>query len=384
MLSIRFLTVLLLSLPAPAFDACDRVEAEAPWSDLAAELDALLDAHAPAAGVGVAAAVAVGDDFFWMRGHGRIAPGGPPVSPETVFLVASIKKQFTAAAILRLAENGLLELEDRVTDHLPDAPVQGRPVRIRHLLQHTSGLPDYMRFVDLRGSYTRETVLDLIAAHPFDFEPGTSWRYNNSGYFILGVLIEELTGEDYAGFVRRDLLEPLGLHATSVCGTPPNETFPPGNRVQNQHASPAPPPNLLLGLGAGNLCSMPGDLVRWARALARGEVVSSASYARMTRPAVLDDGSAIQYPPGAPADMTGYGLGIMVGANDGRPVHFHGGGIPGFSSYLTYFPDQDVAVAVVINQTPANPAALLQRLADLPLAARGSAVPRPGKAEAGP
>jgi D-alanyl-D-alanine carboxypeptidase len=321
-------------------------------------LDSLLAAVGPEAGLGVSAAVAGGSFDIWAGTHGFASPGGAPVVPATVFQVGSVTKQFTAAAIMRLVESGALDLEDELTAHLPHAPVQGHPVRIRHLLEHTSGVPDYTdHFTDPWSPVTRQAVLDTIAAHPFHFAPGASWRYSNSGYYLLGLLIEEVSGQEYAAFLRQHLLDPAGLTATSVCGHAPNHS-PPVGYVMMPPRVAIPPVRMELAYAAGALCSTAGDLVRWARALGRGEVVSAASYARMTQPAVLNGGQAVPH-----------GFGLFLVPRDGRAVHQHPGGIPGFQAQLAYYPGEDVAVAVLINQMPTDPVTLEQLLADRTLAA---------------
>jgi D-alanyl-D-alanine carboxypeptidase len=320
----------------------------------AAALDSLLAADGPTRGLGIAAAVAWGTGA-WSGASGSVAPGGAAMQPEAVFQVGSVTKQFTSAAILLLVEAGLMDLEDPLTLHLPDAPVQGRVVRIRHLLEHTSGLPEYTDIVnDPWAPLTRAQIVDSIASRPFLSEPGEKYSYKNSGYYLLGLAIEQVAGRTYGDFLREEILEPLGLTSTGLCGEPPIADVPGGWMLVGPNMHSVPPIHMEVPLSAGALCSTAGDLVRWARALGRGEVVSPASYARMTTPGTLNNGQS-----------TPYGLGLLLVARAGRTAHSHNGAIPGFMAQLAYYPSQDVAVAVLINQMPTDPGALEQRLAGL-------------------
>jgi D-alanyl-D-alanine carboxypeptidase len=320
-------------------------------------LDSLLAVDGPSRGLGIAAAVAW-ETGSWTGASGWVAPGGAAMQPDAVFQVASVTKQFTAAAILLLVEAGLMDLEDPLTLHLPGAPVQGRDVRIRHLLEHTSGLPEYSNIVtNPWAPLTRAQIMDSIASRPYLSEPGQVYSYNNSGYYLLGLAIEEVTGRTYGDFLREEILEPLGLTSTGFCGEAPVVDVPAGWALSGGTLQAVPPIHMVVPFSGGALCSTAGDLVRWARALARGDVVSAASYARMTTPAKLNNGLS-----------TTYGLGLLLVPRTGRLAHSHGGSIHGFRAQLTYYPIQDVAVAVLINQAPTDPGALELRLSGLTFA----------------
>jgi CubicO group peptidase (beta-lactamase class C family) len=153
-----------------------------------------------------------------------------PASANTIFRLASITKQFTAAAILHLAEEGRLSLVDPISEYLPDYPAAGRRITIRNLLSHTSGISDVTVLPILEESggvgYTRDQIIDLVASRPLDFEPGMGHSYSNVGFMLAGVVIERVTGTTYADYLTNEVLRPLGLDDTSFC---PDEQ-PPADR----------------------------------------------------------------------------------------------------------------------------------------------------------
>jgi CubicO group peptidase (beta-lactamase class C family) len=223
-------------------------------------------------------------------------PAGP-VAPEALTTAArqaaeigSITKQFTAAAILRLAERGALSIDDRIEKFVPEFDPRGRTVTLRQLMQHRSGLPrdwykpgepfPYDRYFSV---ITRQQVIAGINAQPFDFAPGTTWSYSNAGYMLLGYAIESITGTEYAEFFHSEFALPLGLIDTGVCGTfnlprPDGYGLFGGNAVRLTAVHPS---SLI---SSGSLCSTASDLTRWAHLLATGGVMLPASYAKMTTP----------------------------------------------------------------------------------------------------
>ena len=261
---------------------------------------------------------------------------------RSVMQIGSITKQFTAAAILRLAERGALSVDDRIEKFVPEFDPRGRTITLRHLLSHRSGVPrDWYKPAGQTLSpffslVTREQVVTGINAQPFDFTPGSKYSYSNAGYMLLGYAIESITGRPFADFVRSELVLPLGLIDTGVCGTsnlPRPEGY--GLYPQNVVRMPAVHPSGLIS--SGSLCSTASDLARWAQLLATGHVMLPASYATMTTRA---------------APTTTYGLGVDLKTVLGHPAVSHDGAIDGFMSFLVYFPEQDIAVAVNTNAFP--------------------------------
>jgi D-alanyl-D-alanine carboxypeptidase len=264
-------------------------------------------------------------------------------TPRSVMQIGSITKQFTAAAILRLAERGALSLDDRIEKFVPEFDPRGRTITLRHLLSHRSGVPrDWFKLVGhtlppLFSPVTREQVITGINAQPFDFTPGSKWSYSNAGYMLLGYAIESITGTSFTDYVHSEFVLPLGLIDTGVCGTanlPRPEGY--GLYPQNVVRMSAVHPSGLIS--SGSLCSTASDLSRWSHLLATGNVVLPASYATM----------ATRASPLAP-----YGLGLDVQNRLGHPAASHGGAIDGFLSFLLYFPDRDIAIAVITNAFPA-------------------------------
>jgi D-alanyl-D-alanine carboxypeptidase len=256
-------------------------------------------------------------------------------TPRSVMQIASLTKQFTAAAVLRLAERGALTLDDRIEKFVPEFDPRGATITLRHLLTHTAGVgapPPYPY-----SPYSREQFIAGVNAQPLAFTPGTQWSYNNANYKLVGHAIESITGMPFADFIHQEFALPLGLIDTGVCGTS-NLPRPDGYGVMLGKMTRIPAIEMSVPFAAGALCSTASDLVRWSHLLATGRVILPASYATMT--------TGIK-PPGN--TIAPYGLGVYVANQLGHPTVFHTGGIAGFLSALVYFSDQDMAVAVIAN-----------------------------------
>lgn len=316
---------------------------------LIARLDSLARAHVAdsmVAGVGVA--VVHGGDTLLLGGYGLAdLEWDVPMADDAVFEIGSMTKQFTAAAVLQLAEQGKLDLEADLTKYLPDYDTQGRSIPVRRLLDHTSGIKGYTEMPVFGEIMMRDLPRDSLVARfeaaPFDFEPGTAEIYNNSAYFLLGLVIEKVSGEPYEEYVGKHLFAPLGMTRSYYCDERAvvarrahGYDRAPQGLVQKGYLDHAWP------YAAGSLCSTAGDLVRWNQALHGGKVVSAASYADMTTPDPLIDGTPIRY-----------GMGLMVFDDNGRPAITHGGGINGYVSDGWYYPDEDLVVVVLQNSASA-------------------------------
>jgi CubicO group peptidase (beta-lactamase class C family) len=260
-------------------------------------------------------------------------------TPRSVLQIGSITKQFTAAAILRLAERGALTLDDRIEKFVPEFNTRGATITLRHLLTHTSGVTGLSP--DEYSPLTREHFMTLVNATPLAFTPGSKFSYSNSGYRLLGYAIESITGRSFAEFVHSEFALPLGLLDTGVCGTS-NLPLPDGYGLVQGTWMRIPAIDMSVPFAAGALCSTASDLARWSHLLATGRVVLPASYATMITPTTLANDT-----------IAPYGLGVSVLKQLGRPAVGHTGGIPGFLSSLLYFSDHDIAVAVIINALPA-------------------------------
>lgn len=341
-------------------------------ADLAAELDAAFTAAYPADGPGAAVLVEKGGEVILRRGYGMAdLELGVPIAPDMVFRLGSITKQFTAAAVLLLVQDGKLALDDTVGDRLAGYSGPAAPVTLRQLLTHTGGVPSYTDVPEyparMREDQTVEEMIARFRDKPLDFEPGTGWHYSNSGYFLLGAIIEEVSGESYEDFVERRIFAHLGM-ARSRYGRE-SELVP--GRVAGYQGAPGSYENaaylsMTQPYAAGSLLSTVDDLARWNEALGSDELLPAELRELLWTPAPLVDGRA-----------TGYALGFVVTDYQGHRLVQHGGGINGFLTSLVRIPEAGIFVAVLSNSPAADPGALAlaaaTRLLGKPLADRPSA-----------
>jgi CubicO group peptidase (beta-lactamase class C family) len=300
--------------------------------------------------------VSRGGETLFSRGYGLAnAEHGVPNTPRTKFRLGSITKQFTAMAILILKERGKLGLDDPVGKYVDDPPRAWEGVTIHHLLTHTSGVHSYTSDPDYMKSMAKpETVKGMIARFkdkPLDFKPGEKFSYSNSGYFLLGAVIEKASGMSYEDFLRREVFDPLGMKDT---GYDHFKTVLP-LRASGYERTPKGLQNaayldMAQPYSAGSLYSTVEDLARWDRALAEGKLIGKDSYAAMLRPAKND-----------------YAYGWSVTTRAGRKEVGHGGGINGFATQITRYPDQGVCVVVLCNVLPASPGRVARDLAAIAL-----------------
>lgn len=296
------------------------------------------------AAAGMTVGVVKGRDTLLLKPYGYADLEFDVPTPDgAIYEIGSVTKQFTAASILLLQEQGKLSLDDELTKYLPDYPMQGNRVTIRRLLDHTSGIKGYTEMPEFGSLMTRsmpkDTLVSLFSKQPFDFTPGSAQIYNNSAFFLLGLIIEKVSGATYADYVKKNLFDKLGMSSSRYC----DERAIQKKRAHGYDATPA-------GLtvkayidqtwpyAAGSLCSTVGDLITWNRALHGGRVLSAASYRELTSPARLSDGTPLRY---------GMGIGLTSIAGH-RAIH-HGGGINGYVSESAFLPDDDVIIAVLIN-----------------------------------
>jgi len=351
----------LATLALPCVAAAQRTGAA-----LVAALDSAARAHVASPLVpGASVAVVHRGETLLERGYGYVDLEWDVPTPEdgrASYQIGSITKQFTAAAAMLLVEEGKLDLEADFTDYV-DFDTGGRTIPVRRLLDHTSGIKGYTE-VEAFGEFSmlhrpREELLREMEKHPFDFEPGTAQIYNNTAYFLLGLVIEAVSGQSYEDFVAERLFEPVGMTDSYYC----SET---AIRARRAHGYDAVDPGELIRAryldhtwpyAAGSLCSTAADLVRWNQALHQGDLLTTGSYQVMTVPEPLEDGTLIRYAGG-----------LQVDDSRGRRVISHGGGINGFLSDGRYYPDDDLIVIVLQNGAgPVGPASLSSALVDLVL-----------------
>lgn len=291
------------------------------------------------------ALVARGGRVLFERAYGVAnAEDDVPVTTRTRFRIGSLTKQFTAAAVLLLQERGALDVHDSVCDYLPDCPAGWRPIQIHHLLTHTSGLPDFSYMPNEKEA---DLLLPPLARHmerlrraSMEFEPGARFSYCNSGYVLLGHVIERASGVPYERFVSENILAPLKLADT---GFDQNGLIlkrrAVGYALRGESLVAAPFVDMTVPYSAGGMYSTAADLYAWEHALYSGKVISPKSLAAMLTPF-----------------KGNYGYGWYVGREWGRNHFAHGGRIEGFMSSVDLFPEDGLTVIVLCNldSVPAN------------------------------
>ena len=331
-------------------------------ADLTDDLEALFSEAIPSDVPGLTVIVVRDGETLLHAGYGMAdLERGVANGPDMVMRIGSITKQFTATCIMMLVEEGKVALDDPVVKHLPDYPVHDRVITIEHLLTHTSGIKGYTEIPEVMAAahheYAVQDVIDTFKDLDLLFEPGTEWSYSNSGYFLLGAVIEAVSGMSYAEFVQTRIFDPLdmtGSYYDSFAQIIPNRAL--GYHMLEGEYINSPYISMSLPYSAGSLASTVGDLYRWDRAILGDELVSRESRERMWTPYVLGDG-----------EDTGYGYGWMIGEYEGDPVIRHGGGIHGFTSFSMTIPARKLFVASLCNNPgfESDPQSMAQRAAAL-------------------
>jgi CubicO group peptidase (beta-lactamase class C family) len=273
---------------------------------------------------------------------------------ETRFRIGSITKQFTAAAVLLLEQDGKLSVQDPVSAHMPDAPDAWKEITIHHLLTHTSGIPNFTALPEYRElKLTQVTPADLVKTFrdkPLEFEPGSRFQYSNSGYLLLGYLVEKVSGERYEELLRSRIFAPLEMRSSGY----DHNTVIVEHRASGYTRGPdgkhrnADYINMSVPHAAGGLYSTTNDLCRWMRGLFGGKVLSDASLKKMITP-----------------NLDSYAYGLVTGKSVGHTSVAHGGGIEGFNTDLRYFPEEQVCVTVLSNVNTNATSAMADELAKL-------------------
>lgn len=263
----------------------------------------------------------------------------------TIFRIGSVTKQFTAVAILKLEEMGKLKVTDPLSKYIKDFP-KGDEVTIHHLLTHTSGIksytdkPDFLETVE--KPVATEELVDEIKTLGYDFEPGEKWKYSNSGYYLLGYIIEQVSGKSYAKYLNEYLFRPANMDHSGIYDNDKkynNEAL--GYMVEDEKVKSATNWDMTWAGGAGNIYSTARDLYRWNKHIFEGNILSKESLTKAHSPVKLNDGS--DYP---------YGYGWAIDDYRGLTSIGHSGGLHGFLSYLVYYPSIDATVVVLSNASP--------------------------------
>lgn len=326
-------------------------------------VDRIMRAHVRADGPGCAVGVSREGEVLLERGYGLASlEHRVPIGPATVFDVGSVSKQFTAAAVLLLAEEGRLTLDDPVRLHVPELPDYGAPLTIRDLIHHTSGVRDYLELLELAGRPLRDVVhlddlVELIARQrELNFVPGSEHLYSNSGYILLAVVAERVSGRSLGSFLEERVFGPLGMDHTLVYDDPtlviPGRATgyaprPGGGYAVDHYYNFAVP-------GDGQVYTTVGDLARWDRAFSRGGVGEPGFMQRLLEPGALSDGTPLDY-----------AFGLRIGEHRGLATVRHGGAWGGFRAHFLRYPGQGLAVSCLCNDASAEPEDLAEAVAEV-------------------
>ncbi|HVL38749.1 MAG TPA: serine hydrolase domain-containing protein [Fimbriimonadaceae bacterium] len=328
---------------------------------------------------GAAVAVVLDGKPVLLKGYGLAdVATSRPIDPDTTFDLASVSKQFTAASVLILAQRGRLSLDDPLTKFFPTFPAWGKKVTVRHLLNHTSGLPDYMemfvksgklKFSAPRPSSTppdvyepqgKDVVTLLATADGPEFEPGAKFEYSNSGYAVLAQIAEKASGQRLAEFMRANIFRPLGMSSTLLMDERKRK---PKDRAKS-YLFPAASKDadytpLNLVYGDGNVNSSARDMAAWAVALQNGKWMSEPWRTMAWTPGKLQDGS-----------LGEYGFGWVLGRAGDEPFVDHSGGWVGFRSYIMHVPKRKLTVVVLSNLGTMKAVEQGRKVAEIYLAAK--------------
>jgi len=316
-----------------------------------AAFDNILSAQFKPGETGCAALVAKNGQIIYKKAFGMAnLELNVPMQPDMIFRVGSITKQFTAVAILQLMEQGKLSLQDEITKFIPDYPTQAYKITIEHLLTHTSGIKSYTNIPEfqkyMRTDMKPEEVINMFKNQPMEFAPGTRYNYNNSGYFLLGYIIEKVSGIPYPKYIEENFFKPLGMTNTfygSDSRIIRNRAYgyqPDGDGVKNADMM-----SMTLPFSAGSIQSTVEDLFKWNQAVHSYKLVKKETIEKAFTEYKLADGKG-----------TKYGYGWMFYQVQGSPTIEHGGAISGYLANAIYLPKEDVFVAVFSNNNGKPPA----------------------------
>ncbi len=307
---------------------------------------------------GVSILVAKDGKVIYANGFGMAdLENNVKTEPKHVFEVGSITKQFTSVAILMLEEQGKLNVNDNITKYIPDYPTQGKAITIHHLLNHTSGIKSYTNmqsFMDQsRVDLSPKELIDVFKNEPMEFDPGTSYNYNNSGYILLGYIIEIVSGQTYAEFIQTEIFDKLGMKHSyygSMIQLIPNRARG-YSEIENGFRN-ADYLSLTLPYAAGSIMSTTGDLLLWQNAISSNKLIKQSTLDRATNGSTLNNGEAIDY-----------GYGWIKGSIRGSKTYEHSGGIFGYTSNGIFLPNEQVYVIGLSNCDCKNVGALTTQIA---------------------
>ena len=313
-------------------------------SELSERVDLLAKQALARPVAGISIAVAHNGRIVFARGYGLAnIEHSVAVTPDTVFHIASVSKNILTGVILRLAEENKLRLDAEVTEYVPEAPTHGRHITVRQLLNHTSGIYSFTSLPDAenneRFELSHEQVLNLFKDKALDFEPGSSWRYDNSAFYLAGMVVERVTKQKYSQYVREQVFAPTGMTSALLCDA--RMVVPhlaSGYEVDHGTLVNGPFFSWKLPFAAGAVCATATDVLKWQMAVEAGSVLKASSLEMMRTPTKLSDGTTLDY-----------GLGTRIGKLDGHRVFGHTGGGGGFNAVMASFPDDHLSIVVLMN-----------------------------------
>jgi len=310
----------------------------------AAQIDAVVQQSYTPNEPGAVVLVAKNGKTIFRKAYGLAdAAKGTLMTPDMQLRLGSITKQFTSTAILMLVDEGKIKLDDDITRYLPDYPTKGKRITIAQLLNHTSGIASFTGKPGYMEHMTEDigvgAMIDSFKNDPLDFEPGSRYKYNNSGYFLLGAIIEKVSGQAYADFLAQRIFAPLGMVDTAYEGKERSKAIrAPGHTRGAAGFAPSAVISMSQPYAAGALVSTVDDLARWDAAVSAGKLLKPATWQRAFTKTTLTDGKTVNY-----------GYGWMVGSLRGVPSIGHGGGINGYNTYALRVPSEHVYVVVLRN-----------------------------------
>ena len=321
------------------------------------KIDQLLEAKYKPNEPGATALISKNGEIIYRKAFGNSnLELGIAMTPNNVFEIGSITKQFTAISILMLEEQGKLKVEDEITKYIPDYPTLGKTITIHHLLNHTSGIKSYTNMQSFmkhaRTDMTPTELIDVFKNEPMDFNPGEKYAYNNSGYILLGHIIEVVSNKSYADFIEKNIFKKLGMTSSyygSMVKLIPNRAS--GYQDKEGYVNAAYL-SLTLPYAAGSIMSNIDDLLIWQKALNGNQLISKASYEKAIHGSSLNDGEHI-----------GYGYGLQEGNINGSTSISHGGGIFGYTTQGIYLPEEDVFISILTNCDCNSPGGVANKIA---------------------
>lgn len=279
-----------------------------------------------------------------------------PVRPETLFQSGSLGKQFTAMAVMLQVEAGKLSLADPVTKFFPEAPAAWGAITVRHLLTHTSGLTDLEGMLDYRKDYTDEDLARFCYALPLEFSPGARWNYSNTGYVLLGIIVNRVAGTSYVDVLRERVFKPAGM--TTARGISEDDIIPhraagyrlvKGELKNQEWVSPS-----LNTTADGALYFSLKDMIAWDAAVQARAILTPESWQEILTPVRLSSGATFPY-----------GFGWMLDERGGKPLHQHGGWWQGFTTKYSRFLGDSLSIIVLLNSGTASPTRFVDGIAEL-------------------